>query len=67
MTNAFNWQGKPSIFTAGVKQKNFGEAQTRKNLNTSLRAKPSPTALEGSSKYLAPDMMLARNPRRSSK
>lgn len=64
--NAFHWKGKPSIFTTGAKQQNFGEEMTRKNLATSLRRKPAPVSLAGGSPYKEPDLMLARNPRRSS-
>jgi hypothetical protein len=65
MSNAFNWKGQPSIFTTGVKQHNFGEAQIRKHLATSLREKRAPTSLAGGSPYEAPDLILNRNPRRN--
>lgn len=64
MTNAFHWQGKPSIFTTNVKQQNFGEAMTRKHLATSMRRKPTPIDLPGGSPYEMPDLLLARNPLR---
>lgn len=65
MTNAFHWQGKPSIFTTNAKQQNFGEAMTRKHLATSLRRKPLTIHLSDKPTYGEPDLILKRNPRKS--
>lgn len=65
MTNAFDWKGKPSIFTTNAKQQNFGEAMTRKHLATSMRRKPMKLHLSDKEGYSEPDLLLKRNPRKS--
>lgn len=65
MTNAFHWQGKPSIFTTNVPQQNFGEAMTRKHLATAMRRKPIKLHLSAKEGYNEPDLILKRNPRKS--
>jgi hypothetical protein len=67
MKNAFDWKGQPSIFTTKAKGNlAFGEDATRRNLALSTRSKRAPAMFEGSSKYLGPDLMLARNPMKKS-
>lgn len=55
--NAFNWQGKPSIFTTNSRQQLFGADMATKWLATSLRRKAAPVSLSGGSVYPEPELM----------
>lgn len=57
MTNAFHWQGKPSIFTTASKQQPLGMGREQSRMRVSLRKKPMPVALPGSSKFVPPDVL----------
>lgn len=56
MTNAFDWRGKPSIFTTGRGAAEYTESLVIKHRNTSMRTKPQTVSLPGGSPYPAPKM-----------
>lgn len=58
MTNAFDWKGKPSIFTTGRGAAEHTESLVLKHRNTSLRVKPQTVSLPGGSPYPMPDMLI---------
>lgn len=58
MTNAFDWKGKPSIFTTGRGAADYTEAIVAKNRATSMRTKPQTVSLPGGSPYPQPDMLV---------
>lgn len=60
MSNAFNWQGKPSIFTTKDKQQKFGAEMAAKWLATSMRRKAAPVSLSGGSPYPEPELVLGK-------
>lgn len=63
MTNAFNWQGKPSIFTSNSPQQPFGAAREASRHATSMRKKAAPTQLPGGSPYDEPELVTKGKPR----
>jgi hypothetical protein len=54
MSNAFQWQGKPSIFTTGKGQQDFTGANHGRSLEMSARNRPPPVLLDGSLPYQRP-------------
>lgn len=61
MTNAFNWQGSPSIFTTGRGYASYGEPTVQKHRNLSMKDKPMPVTLAKSSPHLAPKKVVGRD------
>lgn len=60
MSNAFHWQGQPSIFTTNGPPRAFGMGREQNRLRTSLRQKHIPVTLPGSSMYAAPKLLATK-------
>jgi len=54
MGNAFNWQGKPSIFTTGKAAADFNGINTEKSERASASAVPNTITLPNSSLFPRP-------------
>lgn len=67
MTNAFHWQGRPSIFTSGRDWSEYGATTTQKHRNLSMKRKAAPVDLPGGSMYPAPDLMKGKKNGRPAK